>query len=358
LETRRAHFATEVLVAGISALVVAISGCADSNSAPIDGNNLSQGGPNYLYVASGACYGGGTALSASSATVTKFNLSNGSVSNVVLDYNSFSPGDQPVGIADYDSTRFLVAIENASGRRIDLVQRDGSGASTFLTNSIALSGVLHALTVFTDGSLLVSKTTAIEKFSSAKARILQGANPYVSAPGSTCATSTTLISSLTTLSNGKIIYAHAGVTPNNKFGIISATGYASTADCLAAQTAPNTLALPDALLVHSTGRLVVAYGSTTAASNGLYTYTVDPVANTIGTGVAAFTDFSIINGPSAIAEDTNSKIIYVANGNSAFNTVESFSLNTSSGVMTRNSSTPFITPNVYTKCVSAMRVMQ
>ena len=206
-----------------------------------------------------------------------------------------------------------------------------------------------------NGSLLVSKTTAIEDFSSNKARILQGANPFVNAPAGACATSTTLISSMTTLPNGKIIFAHAAATPNNKFGVISSTGYAAASDCLAAQTAPNTLALPTAVTVHNDGTTVlVAYGSTTAASNAIYTYTVNATTGAITNPVSAFSDFTIVNGPSAMTEDSTTGIVYVANATSTANTIEKFTL--SGGVLTRAGTTPYLPSSVYTRCVSSMMV--
>jgi hypothetical protein len=188
--------------------------------------------PRYMYVASGACYGGGVTTSTGSSTIVAYNLNTGQETALIADYNSFSPGDNPVAIAAYDPSHILVTIENASGRRVDVVSLTAlNSITTYLTNSTALSGVLRAMELLSDGSLLISKSSAIEKFSSGKSRVLQGANPYINAPGGSCATSTTLISSLQTLSNGKILYAHAGATPNNKIGLISATGYSTAADC-------------------------------------------------------------------------------------------------------------------------------
>jgi hypothetical protein len=205
------------------------------------------------------------------------------------------------------------------------------------------------------GSLLVSKTTAIEDFASNKSRITQGANPYVNAPAGACATSATLISSVTALPSGKIVYTHAAATPDNKFGVISSTGYASPTDCLAAQTAPNTTALPTSAIMHSDGTtLIVGYGSTTAASNYIYTYTLNNSTGAISSPVAAFTDFTIVNGISAMAEDSTTNIVYVANATSTSNTVEAFTL--SGGTMTRIGSTPYLESSVYTRCVSSMIV--
>jgi hypothetical protein len=338
----------------LGALAALVQGCAKSNDAPVALNAVQN--QRYLYVASGSCYGGGVATSAGSDTVAKYDLVTGLMDSVVVDYNSFSPGDIPMGIVDYNSTQILVLIENPAGRRIDVVEKNSSNTvSTYLTNAAGLNAVMRGMSITPNGSLLVSKTTAIEDFSSNKARILQGVNPFVNAPAGSCATSTTLISSMTTLPNGKIVFAHAGATPNNKFGVISSTGYAAAADCLAAQTAPNTLSLPTAVTVHNDGTTVlVAYGSTTAASNLIYSYTVNATTGAITNPVSAFSDFTIINGPSAMTEDSTTGIIYVANATSTANTIEKFTL--SGGVLTRAGTTPYLPSSVYTRCVSAMMV--
>jgi hypothetical protein len=311
----------------------------------------------FLYVASGSCYGGGVATSVGSDTVAKYNLSDGSLDSVVVDYNSFSPGDIPMGVVDYNSTEILVLIENPAGRRIDVVEKTASNSvSTYLANSVALNSVMRGMFITSTGNLLVSKTSAIEDFASNKTRILEGSNPYVSAPLGSCATSTTLMSAVAGLpNNGKLLYAHAAATPNNKFGVISSTGYVATSDCLAAQTAPTTLAMPTSLTVHQDGTTVfVGYGSTTAASNFVYSYTVNPTTGAITNPTPAFTDFTIVNGISAMAEDPSTSMLYVANATSTANTVEQFT--SSNGVLTRVGSTPFLPSSVYTRCVSSMMV--
>jgi hypothetical protein len=203
----------------------------------------------------------------------------------------------------------------------------------------------------------VSKSNSIEKFSVAKARVLQGASPYVNAPGLGCATSTTLISSVTTLPNGKILFAHSAATPNNKLALISSTGYATTADCLTSQAAPNTTAMPSALLFHSSGKLLAAYGSSTASSNFVYAYDVDMIANTISNPTAAFNDASTVNGPSAIAEDPTTGEVYVANGNQNFNTIEKFTFDPTTKLLSRVPGQPFLGSQIYTRCVSDMKVL-
>ena len=331
--------------------------CGDGGATSLNGAVYSSDLPNSLYVASGACYAGGVATAAGpSNIVAKFSLSTGSFEGVVIDYNQASPGDSPVAVADYDQTRMLVLIENASGRRVDLVNRDGSGFATYLVNSTALSAAMRSISVAPDFSILVSKSTAIEKFNSARSRVVSGVNPYVSAPAGACATSTTLISSTAISPSGKIVYAHAAATPNNRIGVIKSTGYSTATDCLAGLAAPTTLALPTRVIFHPSGKLLVSYGSATAASNFVYSYDYVDAAGTIANPVAAFSDPTVVNGPSTLAVDPDSGDVFVANAASTFNTIERFHF--ASSALTRATGRTFLPSSIYTRCVSDMRVMQ
>lgn len=334
-------------------LVIFISACnTDSDSEAL---LSSLGDSRSLFVASGGCYGGGVTVSTGSATVSAYDLTSGNLKRVIVDYNAFSPGDMPVGIVDFDPENLLITIENTSGRRIDLVRKDGSSVQTYISNSTALSAVLRSIIMLPDLSLLVSKSSAVEKFAPSKSRILQGANPYINAPAGSCATSTTLISSIGVFPNGKILYSHAAATPNNKIALISSAGYAVAGDCLAAQGGPTTVALPTGVLIHSSGKTLVSYGSTTSASNFIYSYDVNSTANTISNALSAFYDPAVVNGPSAMTEDPYTQYIYVANGLSTSNTIERFSLNPN-GTLTRLSSKPFVGNSLYTRCISALKV--
>ncbi len=353
------------LVFGISLVLCLQLACVESGDKYASVTEPSTNTPSadntikkYLYVASGACYAGGLGTSVRSNTVARFESGTGKFDRLVVDYNAFSPGDAPVGIGEQDKTKLYVLIENASGRRVDSVAKDGLSIATYLTNSTALSGVLRALWVMPDSSLLVSKSVAIEKFSSGKARVMAGASPFVNAPASTCATSTTLMSGLTTFANGKILFLHAGATPNNKFGLIASGGYNVTADCLASQVAPTTLALPTAVLLHSSGHTLVAYGSTTSTSNFIYSYTIDANLNTISNVTASYTNYGNVMGPSAMAEDPETHDVFVANGASTHNTIERFSYDPATRLLTRVGSVPFVGSSVYTKCVSGLKVME
>lgn len=355
MEYRNGIFKNELSPA-ILALLIAVSliiGCAES--LPSKEFNSVVLGRKYLYVASGACYTGGVAVSTGSATVAKFDLNSGAFSGVVVDYNT-QPGDQPAAFRQFGANYFLVSVENTAGRRIDILKNDGTELTTYLTNTTALNAILRDLVVLADSSLLVTKASAIEKFSPSRARVTQGASAFVNAPAGSCATSTTVMTSAITLPNGKIVYAHAAASPNNKVGVISETGYAAGADCLAAQSAPVATALPTAVAYHQlSGKLLVAYGSTTSSSNAIYSYDVDLDSGAISNETEAWQDTAIVYGPSEMTIDQSTGDIFVANGASTYNNIERFTLN-SNGELDKVGTVPFINTNIYTRCVSGLEI--
>lgn len=341
-------------ILALVSLLLFTAGCDNSDSAFLS-ETLNDRSPRMLFVVSGACYGGGVTTSTGSNTIVAFDIETGAYHHTVYDYGLLSPSDSPVSIEEFDEDNLMVLVENTSGRRIDIVRKDGGSAITYLVNTTALSAVMRSLKRLSDGSLLVSKSSAIEKFGSNKARVTQGANPWVNAPAAPCATATTLISSVNTFDNGKILFTHAAATPNNKFGLISATGYSVAGDCLAATAGPATTALPTAAVIHPSGKTLIAFGSTTAASNYIYSYDINPTTNSIGGAAVAFNDVSVINGPSTMTLDPETGNVYVANGINTFNTIEEFTF--SSGILSRTRTTPFAGPNIYTRCVSSMKVL-
>ncbi|MES2964894.1 MAG: hypothetical protein V4760_13465 [Bdellovibrionota bacterium] len=352
-QTKICLFAATVLLSGF-----VLASCSTESGEPLQ-PSLTSGGPsssNYgLYVASGACNAGGVVTSTASGTIAVLDPTTGSLRRIIIDYGSISPGDLPVGIANFDTDNIIVAVENASGRRIDLVRKDGTGYSSYLTNATALATPIRSMTVGTDHSLLVTKAVSVEKFGPSKARITQGANPYINAPAGACAATNTAVTDVKLLSNGKIVYAHGAATPNNKIVMISSTGYAVAGDCLTTLTAPATTALPTSLLTHSSGKLLVGYGSTTAASNIVQAMDVNVLTNVISGTMTAYNDFAIVNGISALAENPADTSVYVANSLSTFNTIERFSFNPTTKLMTRLG--PTIGPQYYTKCIASMMVI-
>lgn len=310
----------------------------------------------YLYVASGACYAGGAAVSAGNATIAKFDLETGAYAGTVFDYNKLGNGDQPAAIANFDDSKILVAVENTAGRRIDLISRDGSSFTTYISNATALSGILRHITVLSDFSLLITKATAIEKFTVARTRVTQGVAAFINAPAAPCATSTTAMTSTAVLPGGAIVYTHAAATPNNRFAVISSTGYAAPANCLASQAAPTTTALPTGSLYDAaTGKLLVSFGSTATASNFVYSYNVNPTTGAVSGATAAWTDNAVILGPSSMLQDPETGAIFIANGSSAHNNIHKFNL-ASDGTLVKTAAAPFIATNVFTRCISSMEI--
>lgn len=341
---------TSIVIASLALLTTA---CSETLSG--EEFNSAVLNKKYIYVASGACYSGGVAASTGSATITKYDLTTGALADLVIDYNAFGLGDMPAAIKSFVGDQFLIGIENAGGRRLDVVARDGSGLTTYLTNATALNAAFRDLVVLSDSSILVAKATAIEKFAPSRARVTQGANPFVNAPAATCANSTTVMSSAITLPDGKIVYAHAAATPNNKIGVISASGYAAPANCLASQAAPATTALPTAVAYHQlSGKLLVTYASTTSASNLVYSYDINTTSGAISNPIAAWTDFGIVYGASKMTIDQETGFIYIANGAATYNNIEKFSI--SNGVLTKIGTTPFINTGIYTRCISGLEI--
>ena len=165
------------------------------------------------------------------------------------------------------------------------------------------------------------------------------------------------MSGLTALGNGKILFAHAAASPNNKIAVVSATGYASSSDCLASQAAPTATALPTALIQHSSGKVIAAYASSTMASNFIYAYDINEATGTFSAATPSFTDASLVNGVSALTENPANGDVFVANGNSTYNNIEHFSFDRTTKLLTRVGQLPFVPMQLYTRCVSDMKVI-
>jgi len=283
--------------------------------------------------------------------ITKY-TSAGVLDRVLVDYTE-TPGDSPTAMVDYDDDSLLVLIENAGGRRIEKVFKDGSGRSTFIINTAALSLQLRSIALTPDLGFLASKSTSIEKFSSAKARVTQNANPYISAPAGSCATATTLVSKIAVGVDGTILTANSVVTPNNKINLIASRGYTGASDCVTSITGPTTAHVPVSLLVHSSGKLFVAYGNNTGQVHDIYSY--DLTASTISNAVLVARDATVIQGVSSMAEMPDGSIL-LANAASAYNTVEQFDYSLAQNTLTRRSQVSFITPSFYSRSISEVVV--
>lgn len=342
--------------------------------------------PRFLYVASGVCYSGGgnttfTNLS-SSNLIYKINLASGRREAMIADYNQTPAqiGDSPVGIVSSDADHLYVALENttsAGARRIEKIEKKGSFARTTFSNNItALSAQLRSIDITPTGDLLISKSTAVEKITSANVRLMKGANAYVQSPGGACATSTTLFSKTLNLDNGMIIYLHAA-TGQNRIGMIAAAGYSVVADCKAAVAAPNAASFPVAAAYDKVNsKLLVAYAGSSVATdiNSIYAYNVNEGSATI-TNPQKIYDSALypssypylLYGISEMALDSENKTLYVATAVSTATTLVNYAIEkltydstqigvTNTAVLTRVGSTPFYPYGSDTKCISSMFV--
>jgi hypothetical protein len=330
--------------------LVALSACS--------GTGFLLGGSRYLYVSSGACYGGGVITSTGLGVISRYDPKTGVRTGPGIQYYSQSLNDQPAGIINYNPDYLMVLVENAAGRRIDLASKYNNGQiNVFSQNATILATQLRGLSASADGSFFVSRATAIEKVAANKQRITSsGIIPYINAPAAPCATSTTNMTATVELPGGKLFYTHGAATPNNRVGLISAAGYIAAPNCLASQALPITTALPTAAIRHSSGFVLVAYGSTISGSNGIYAYTVDENANTISAPIVAYSNPSVINGPSAMVEDPTTGIVYVANSTSGSESIEAFTVDSNTGVMTRTTNQSLVSTEPYVRCVSGLVV--
>lgn len=307
-----------------------------------------------LYVTSGACYAGGQQTTSAPANlITKFDAVTGANLGVIADYNGFF-GDSPVGMDNWDSENLLVAVDNSAGRRIDMVRKDGTGTSTYLVNSTALSGVLRSLTVLPNHSILVSKSYSVEKFNANKSRVMNGNNPFINSPAAACSGSNTLISSVTTNSIGQILVAHAGARPNNRVFAVSANGYVNSSDCLSSASPLDVASMPVAVAWHPAGDLLVAYGSVITGANMIVSYRFDFDTGLIHDGVVAWSDADRIGAPTAMTVDAETGEVFVANGSLVFNSIEKFYYNTIDRSLQPLTEFAFLPSTIYTRCVSSM----
>lgn len=342
----------------------------------------------YLYVASGACYSGGgnTAFSNTTASnlIYRINLSTGVKSDVLADYNA-SPsqaGDSPVGIVNADSDYIFALVENTTtvgARRIEKIAKSAAGARTlFSNNTTAMSAQLRSLHMLSNGDFLLSKSTALEKITSANVRLTKGANPYVSAPAAPCATSTTLMSKVLSLSNQFIVFLHAA-TSQNRFGFVKPEGYAAGGDCTPAQAAPTAAAFPVAAVYDSeNSKLIVAYAgsATTTDLNSIYSYNITETSTSVTVGTAnKIYDASLypgtypylLYGISEMAFDSETSSLYVATAINTATTIANYAIEkftydaskigvTNSQVLTRVGTSPFFSFGSDTKCIADMMI--
>lgn len=328
----------------------------------------------YLYVASGVCYSGSNTTftaTTSSNLVYRIKAEDGSRDITIADYNSYpaTSGDSPAGLVEWDDSNLMVLVENTADRKIEYVPKIEDGTrSIFTGNTTILSAVLRHLFKTSDNSVLISKSSIIEKVTSSGVRI--GAPFIPTNMGTTCGAANANITSLSLLSNNKIIFTNAAAS-NNRIGLISATGYAGTSDCLAAQAAPNATAYPTAsVYIPSASQLIVAYAGNaiTTNLNSIYVYDINETANTISNATKIYDAASypatydyLLYGISTMAYDSETSELYISTAVSSATTVvnyaiEKFTYSTSAKTLTRIGSSPFYNYGFDTKCISQMAI--
>lgn len=407
----------------LMALAATTSGCAKNDDTAVSSESS-------LYFATGQCNSGSgiTTLSStlSSRMVAKIGLTSKEqkvVFDLAAEYQGgfFAPETGAQSIVNNGSS-ILMLTENATNmgdRKIFSIPKSTPyNTVIFASDVLALtqtaSNITRSMVTNPDGTLLFSKSIAIEKIGTNTLRIPSGANPYVSAPAGTCATSTTMMSAMVVLPNftgtstGKIIYAHQGTTTAiNRLGIINRDGYSVAADCyngyqVSTLTLSNdvTLTGPTAfdgagganitsmVYIQDTatptqGKLIVGYSSALAANlnnnttfnYGIVMYDVTETSATAATisstGTILYRDFSTAFGISAMAYDSTNKHLYVATASqpgvanqttAAYGyKVEKFALDLTATTvpkltLVRVNNKPFMDRSSFTKCITSMFV--
>lgn len=412
---------TQLTIATIALLALIISGCSKSADEVAAAATPSKN----LYVASGACYSGTGITTYSSANssrlISKVSLDTG-VLSYFLDFSTsyqggdFAPETSPQSLID-DGDNILLLTENAINageRRIFKIPKNSPyNTSVYSNDALAFTtgatNITRSMVKESDGTMLFSKSVAIEKLGVNTLRIPMGANAWINAPAGLCATSATLISDLISLppfspaTTGKILFAHnVAVNANNRLAIVSHDGYSVAGNCVTgvqvtgvvhtyapnitgpAITFPAVQGVNVTSMVYiptaaGTGKLIAAYSSAVATELNnntnqnfvivMWTITESSTtAATITSPVILYRDFSNIFGISSMAYDSSTGHLYVAAASQpgvANQTtagygykIEKFLLdiNTPSLTLVQVNNKPFVNRTSATKCVTSMIV--
>lgn len=331
--------------------------------------------PKYLYVASGACYSGtNTTFLAATASnqAYRLNLTAGQKDMTFADYYSVpaNPGDTPISVIESDANNLMVLVENTAGRRIEKFSKAANPSrQIFNSNATALSAALKGFVKTSDGGLLIAKTAGIEKLTVQGVRM--GA-PYIgTALGATCGAANANITGVAVTPSGKILYINAAAS-NNRWGVISPNGYSVPADCLAAQTAPDTNAYPVAIqYIASNNQVLVAYAGNSLATNlnSIYVYNFNDSTNVISSPTRIYDSASYVSagyllyGISAMTYNPDDNSLYVATAISNAATVVNYAIekltyNPDTKSLTRALSVPFYNYGLDTKCISSLMIAE
>lgn len=412
------------VVVTISILILVVS-CSKKEDVPQQSAVVVN--PKILYFATGQCNSGSgittfTSMS-SSRMVSRVDLSTvPAVATTVLDLSStyqggvFAPETGVQSLVDNDAS-ILMLTENAintGDRKVYSIPKVSPyNTSVYISDALALTAtttnIERNLVKDTDGTLLFSKSVAIEKIGTNSLRVPMGANPWINSPAGNCATSNTFISALalmppyTGTTTGKLIFAHQGITAAvNRLGIISNDGYAIAGNCIngyqiSAVTHTNAPGLsgpltfsatgvsPTAMVYiptptgPTTGKLIVAYSAASNAAvdmNNVTTlnyaivmWSVSESSTTVAalsSPVVLYRDFTDIFGISALAYDADTTSLYVATASQPGVTnqttsgygykIEKFILDLATPAvrLVRPNNTAYVVRSSSTKCISSM----
>jgi len=384
--------------------------------------------PKTLYVSTGACNSGGGVTTYLAATATKtierFGSDNGAHKGTLIDYtvSNFLASTTPQNMIDKGSELWVlnenaVVAAAAERRVIRIPKADPLNYKVHYANLTSMNGIMRGLASDVDGSMLIGKTTAVEKINSVPVRVIANTFPWVNNPQSTCTGSNVAISGVTLLppltalgaGAGKIIMAHQGTTTAaNKLNVIRESGYFGNTDCVMGTTiasishtlatnlvaktvafnavvgtSPTSMVYIDTPGGATTGKLLVTYSNnqqsnTTAAgaynvNHAIVAIDVNDTAlgtTTLGPATILWDDYSIVYGASAMAYDASTNSLYVAVGgepgvapaayaaNSVGYNIEKFTLDTTNWTLSRvaPNNQAFIRGNENTKCISDMKL--
>lgn len=412
----------------LMACLLILSGCANEKDTDLDSSSLISTGQKHLYIASGSCNSGLgiTTFTAqnSSRKISKLDLTTGQLSTFMdlqTPYVSgqFSNDTSPQSLLN-DGANILMLTEDAvagSERKIYSIPKlSPYNSVVYSQDPLAFTSTAahktRGLVKDTDGSLLFSKSVAIEKIGVNALRIPQGANPWVNAPAGACATSTTGIGGVVLLppysaqsAGGKIIYFHQGATAAlNRLGVISPEGYLIAGNCLtgvqinttthtyASNVTGPTIAFatagvnPTAMVFIRTGnapgvvgKLIVSYSAAVATevSNSvnlnyaLVSWTVTETSETAVTltnPVVLSRQLDAVFGISAMTYDSDEQALYVATASqtgvmnqttAAYGyKVEKFvlDLDQNTAELVRPGGSPFMERSPSTRCITSMTI--
>jgi DNA-binding beta-propeller fold protein YncE len=103
--------------------------------------------------------------------------------------------------------------------------------------------------------------------------------------------------------------------------------------------------------------LLVAYSSSTATLNYIYAYDINESTSAITGATQAYYDTSVVYGPTAMAYDSTTGAVYVANGTTVMgNSIEKFAYDPTTKRLTRAVGVSFAVPTANTNCVNSMYI--